>query len=165
MTEREMCVVFANNLNRIMAEKSIKQIDIVKRLHVAKGTVSAWCAGQNIPRTDKLSELLQLLQVELSDLLLEKAPANPYSADFFQTYLSLSPQAQKEVQAFIAFKKAQEPVEAPAQVSYPFSEKKPLSFPGSFDIPIVARGGPAAQISPDAVRILELNAKETDEEP
>ena len=74
MSDKDLCAIFAKNLTNIMTEKSIKQIDIVNRLHVAKGTVSAWCSGQNIPRTDALSELLQFLGVELSDLLLEKTP-------------------------------------------------------------------------------------------
>lgn len=72
MSDNEMCLIFAKNLNRIMNEKSVKQIDIVNRLHVAKGTVSAWCSGQNIPRTDALAGLVELLGVKLSDLMLEK---------------------------------------------------------------------------------------------
>lgn len=156
-----MCVVFAKNLNRMMLEKSIKQIDIVKQLHVAKGTVSAWCAGQNIPRTDKLSELLQLLHAELSDLLLEKPQEDDHRTELLQSFDTLSPEAQKEVLAFIAFKKAQEP--KPVRRSR--SAGKRIPFPQGYDVPIVARGGPVGQISPDAARILEMKAKETDEEP
>ena len=156
-----MCVVFAKNLNRVMLKKSIKQIDIVNQLHVAKGTVSAWCAGQNMPRTDRLSELLQLLQVELSDLLLEKPRRDDLRADLLLSFDALSPEAQKEVLAFIAFKKTQEP--KPARRSR--SAGKRIPFPRKGDIPIVARGGPVGQISQDAARILELKAQETDEEP
>lgn len=157
-----MCVIFAKNLNQVMAERAIKQIDIVKQLHVAKGTVSAWCTGQNIPRTDKLSELLQLLHVELSDLLLEKPQKDDQKAELLLSFDALSPDAQKEVLAFIAFKKAQEP---PKPVCRSRSAGKRIPFPQGYDVPIVARGGPVGQISPDAARILELKAKETDEEP
>lgn len=69
MTEQEMCKIFSDNLNRIMSYNGIRQTDIVNALNVAKGTVSGWCSGQNIPRTDTMSALINYLNVELSDLL------------------------------------------------------------------------------------------------
>lgn len=85
MTDKEMCALFAKNLTNIMRDKSIKQADIVRELHVSKGSVSGWCAGLNIPRTDTLSKLIQMLDVDLSDLLADtthpsaptKAPVSP----------------------------------------------------------------------------------------
>lgn len=72
MTDKEMCTIFAKNLANIMSDKGIKQADIVRELHVGKATVSGWCAGLNIPRTDALSKLTQMLDVNLSDLLTNK---------------------------------------------------------------------------------------------
>jgi len=77
MTDRELCAVFAKNLTDIMHDKGIKQADIVRQLHVAKATVSGWCSGLNIPRTDALSKLLQMLDANPSDLLAKKDLANP----------------------------------------------------------------------------------------
>lgn len=74
MTEQEMCAIFGKNLTNIMNEKGIKQADIVRGLGVAKATVSGWCSGLNIPRTDALSRLIQMLDVNPSDLLEEKKP-------------------------------------------------------------------------------------------
>lgn len=80
MTEQEMCHIFSTNLNSLLERKGLKQADIVRALSVSKGTVSGWCSGTNIPRTDTLSALTAYLNVELSDLLCkpdqkEKAPA------------------------------------------------------------------------------------------
>ena len=80
MTDKEMCAVFSKNLTNIMRDKGIKQADIVRSLHVAKATVSGWCSGLNIPRTDALSKLVHLLDVNPSDLLVIKDPAS-HSAD------------------------------------------------------------------------------------
>lgn len=80
MTDREMCAVFSKNLTNIMRDRKIKQADIVRTLHVAKATVSGWCSGLNIPRTDALGKLVQMLDVNLSDLLTEEKPT-PVSED------------------------------------------------------------------------------------
>ena len=101
MSDKDLCAIFAKNLTNIMTEKSIKQIDIVNRLHVAKGTVSAWCSGQNIPRTDALSELLQFLGVELSDLLLEKTPTPETGGGRLQEFLELFSRLTAKEQALI----------------------------------------------------------------
>jgi transcriptional regulator with XRE-family HTH domain len=69
MNDREMCSVFAKNLNSMMQRYGIKQTDIVSRLGVSKAAVSDWCAGNNIPRTDKLSKLCSLFDCNLSDLM------------------------------------------------------------------------------------------------
>ena len=74
MTDKEMCAIFAKNLTDIMSDRLIRQADIVRELKVAKGTVSGWCSGSNIPRTDTLSRLTQMLGVNPSDLLTEKKP-------------------------------------------------------------------------------------------
>ena len=59
MTDKEMCLIFAKNLTNIMSDKKIKQADIVRGLHISKGTVSGWCAGVNVPRTGMLNRLTQ----------------------------------------------------------------------------------------------------------
>lgn len=81
MSGKEICNIFAKNLNDIMLDKGIKQSDIVRELHVAKATVSGWCSGLNIPRTDALSRLTKMLDVQLSDLLIKKEPVNPQGLD------------------------------------------------------------------------------------
>lgn len=107
MTDKEMCAIFAKNLTDIMSDKSIRQADIVRELNVAKGTVSGWCAGTNIPRTDTLSRLTQLLEVNLSDLLTEKKPTPvsesglPSDDELVKLWLELSPEEAQMVKAFV----------------------------------------------------------------
>ena len=75
MNEKEICEVFAKNLNALMAEHDVKKVDIVSRLNASKGIVSAWCSGDNLPRTKYLAGLCNMFGVELSDLLLDKSGA------------------------------------------------------------------------------------------
>ena len=79
MSEADVSKIFAANLKQIMVSKNIKQTDIVRAFGVAKGTVSGWCSGANIPRTDALSSLSNYLGVQLSDLLSKKSPADAVS--------------------------------------------------------------------------------------
>lgn len=72
MTDEEICKIFANNLNALIKKRGIKQVDIVNRLKVGKGTVSGWCKGANILRGKALSGLTQMLDIEPSALLMEK---------------------------------------------------------------------------------------------
>lgn len=69
MTDKDVCRVFADNLNRIMIERNLKQADIVRALSVGKSTVSGWCKGLNVPRTPALSKLVDYLRVDVSDLM------------------------------------------------------------------------------------------------
>ena len=64
--------IFAKNLNKYMDLLDIKQTDIVRRLKVSKTTVSTWCAGEYVPRVDKLQALADWFRVGMSDLLEDK---------------------------------------------------------------------------------------------
>lgn len=115
--DKEMCNIFAKNLNDIMLDKGIKQADIVRELHVAKATVSGWCAGLNIPRTDALSRLTKMLDVQLSDLLIKKEPDNPLGPDeqlddvafaLYGKVKNLSDAQKRDVLRFVEFIEAKD---------------------------------------------------------
>ena len=74
MTEQELSALFAYNLNRMMAERGLKQADIIKSLGVGKATVSDWCSGTNVPRTPMFSALINTLGAKASDFFREKDP-------------------------------------------------------------------------------------------
>lgn len=95
MNEQEIREVFARNLNALMAEHDIKQIDIVARLNVSKGIVSAWCSGDNLPRTKYLAGLCNMFGVELSDLLFDKSGARSTLSP-----ADLSPEEQRVIMAY-----------------------------------------------------------------
>lgn len=75
MQSNEICSVFSKNLLRLMSENNLKQSDVASILHVSKTQVSDWCAGKNLPRTNYISAMLDLFGCNLSDLLIEEAPA------------------------------------------------------------------------------------------
>lgn len=76
MIEQNLNSVFASNLTELMASKGIKQIDVVNDLGVAKGTVSAWCSGINVPRSNVLNKLAGYLMVTPAYLLTNHAADN-----------------------------------------------------------------------------------------
>ena len=69
--------IFAENLLRLMKEKHCKQIDIARLLDVSKATVSAYCAGKQMPRMDKIEQLARHFGVSRSALI-EDNPGSPY---------------------------------------------------------------------------------------
>lgn len=75
MIENGLSNIFATNLLNVMNAKSIKQIDIVNNIHVAKGTVSGWCAGVGVPRTNVLARLADYLGVTPAYLLMDHTAA------------------------------------------------------------------------------------------
>ncbi len=53
-----------------MNEKS--QADLCRFIKVSSATVSDWCNGVKMPRTDKIQSICNWLSIDLSDLLTEK---------------------------------------------------------------------------------------------
>lgn len=67
--------VFSTNLNRYMAEKGKRPVDICRLLGVSKSTVSSWCHAQKMPRMDKIETLANYFGILKSDLIEEKPTA------------------------------------------------------------------------------------------
>ena len=65
--------IFAENLLRLMKENHCRQIDIARMLDVSKATVSAYCAGKQMPRMDKIEQLARHFGVSRADLIEENA--------------------------------------------------------------------------------------------
>lgn len=61
--------VFAKNLTEYMRRSGETQVDVAKTLKVSKSTVSAYCAGKQIPRMDKIEAIARHYGVSKSDLL------------------------------------------------------------------------------------------------
>ena len=71
--------IFADNLRRLLKVNREKQMDLVRLLDVSRSTVSAYCAGLQMPRMDKLELLSRHFGVPLSALL--EAPGKPAEAE------------------------------------------------------------------------------------
>ena len=61
--------IFAENLLRLMKENHCRQIDIARMLDVSKATVSAYCAGKQMPRMDKIEQLARHFGVSRAALI------------------------------------------------------------------------------------------------
>lgn len=65
--------IFAKRLKFMMNLKGIKQTDIVRDLGLNSSTVSNWCNGIMMPRTDKLKMLADYLGCSVADLVEDKS--------------------------------------------------------------------------------------------
>ena len=63
--------IFGQNLSFLLDRRGKNQIDVVRDLDVATGTVSEWVRGKKYPRVDKMQALSEYLGVRMS-ILIEK---------------------------------------------------------------------------------------------
>lgn len=71
-----MVLVLNENIKTIRSNKGFTQEDLAVRLHVTRQTISKWEKGYSVPDADLLSRMAEILEVNVSDLLGEKAEAN-----------------------------------------------------------------------------------------
>lgn len=69
MSEDAAKKIFARNLNFFMNLNKKKQVDLAKYLKCSTGLVSAWCAGQKMPRPNTIYEICLWFHIEMADLL------------------------------------------------------------------------------------------------
>ena len=61
------------NIRTIRKNKGFTQEELAIRLHVTRQTVSKWEKGKSVPDADLLSDMAEVLDVTVSELLGEKA--------------------------------------------------------------------------------------------
>ncbi len=69
MSEDMAKKIVARNLKYFMNLNQKKQVDLAKYLGCSTGLVSAWCAGQKMPRISTINEICLWFHIEMSDLL------------------------------------------------------------------------------------------------
>lgn len=69
MSEDAAKKIFAKNLKYFMDLNQKKQVDLAKYLGCSTGLVSAWCAGQKMPRVNTINEICLWFHIEMADLL------------------------------------------------------------------------------------------------
>lgn len=99
--------IFAENLMHQLEIHGEKQIALAKLLNVSKSTISAYCAGNQIPRMDKLEMLAKHFGVSLAELLENKpektAQITPLyrktqpASEIEETYFALNASGQAEL--------------------------------------------------------------------
>lgn len=56
-------------LKELLKTKGIKQKWLADKIGVSEVTVSNWCGGKSVPRTEHLKELSKLLNVPMKSIL------------------------------------------------------------------------------------------------
>lgn len=59
---------FSSNLNRIMAEKGVRQIDLHDNTDIPKSTITGYVKGRSLPTPGNLQKIADFLNVKKSDL-------------------------------------------------------------------------------------------------
>lgn len=71
--DENLKLIFAENLKKQLSLHDKKQNDLAKYLGVSTATVSEWCSGKKMPRTDKIQSICNWLFIELDALLKESS--------------------------------------------------------------------------------------------
>lgn len=81
MPEQEYNRVFANNLNKYLAEYDMSQVELASRIGVSAAAVSTWCRGEKSPRMDKVDAMCAIFHCRRSDLMEESGSTTGYYLD------------------------------------------------------------------------------------
>ena len=73
MADKELREIFSTNLKYWLDQRNRTQADLRRFMDVSSATASDWCNGRKIPRTDKIGAICAWLNIELDDLLTQKA--------------------------------------------------------------------------------------------
>lgn len=100
----------AERIFTLLRERKIEQKELARLVGTTDKTVSAWKNGRSQSYTKYLPQIAEVLDTSVEHLLTGegKKPAPASAPDFWVKFNSLSPEGQKEVIAFIEFKRGQE---------------------------------------------------------
>lgn len=77
---------FSENLNYFMELRGKSQADLARALGVATSSVSAWCKGQKVPRSDKVAAICRFLLISMNDLLSERPAEQTFEQLLWDNY-------------------------------------------------------------------------------
>ena len=64
--------IISKNLQHYMEIKDIQQKDLAKKVGVSNSTVSYWIKGTQMPRTNKIHAICEMLHIEREQLLMPR---------------------------------------------------------------------------------------------
>jgi transcriptional regulator with XRE-family HTH domain len=62
-----------NRIAEVLTEKNMKQIELARLLNVGRSRVSMWCSSSSTPNILMLMRISDILNVQLTELLADKA--------------------------------------------------------------------------------------------
>lgn len=69
MSDLGNCLVFADNLERLMKQRCVKSVDVCSSIGISKSTYSNWLNARMYPRIDRIEQLANYFNVSKSDLV------------------------------------------------------------------------------------------------
>ena len=109
---------FVQNIKKLCAVKGVKPTITCRESGAGKDLVNRIESGGSVPSVEKVQMLANYLGVTTSELLGETGPSlqydgyiipnQPGAADLIVKFKQLTPEGQKEVLAYVEFKKVQE---------------------------------------------------------
>jgi transcriptional regulator with XRE-family HTH domain len=91
-------------IRQLRRQRKLTQVELAEKIGVHQSDLSRMEQGEYKVGLDTLLKILQCFDLSIGDFFDETNRAN----NVFEKYRSLSPNAQKEVDSFIEFKRAQE---------------------------------------------------------
>lgn len=85
---------FAKNLQRKMMEYSLNQTELARRMGVTQSTMSDWCHGRVLPRSNRLEQLCKIFHCDPADLLGNVQQAVEYELDRHLSEMLNTPEAK-----------------------------------------------------------------------
>lgn len=106
MTQQE---IFSKNLKTYLHLRNKKQADLCKYLKVSSATVSDWCNEKKMPKMERIGEIADWLNIQITDLFKNDMPdkskitiyADDELKDLISSYNKANPELRKAALAVL----------------------------------------------------------------
>lgn len=69
MSDLGNCLVFAENLRRLMKQRGVRSVDVANAIDISVGTFSNWVNARMYPRIDRIEKLANYFNVSKAELV------------------------------------------------------------------------------------------------
>ena len=104
MTRPAQLELVGRKIRQLRRQRKLTQVELAEKIGIHQSDLSRMEQGEYKVGLDALLKILQCFDLSIGDFFDESAAANTV----LDRYRSLSPSAQREVESFIEFKRAQE---------------------------------------------------------
>lgn len=73
MANRNIDIIFSENIRNLLAEKGVTALEFAKELKISPSTVSMWLTQKSLPRMDLINKVAEYFDVDACDLLLDSS--------------------------------------------------------------------------------------------
>lgn len=73
MANRNIDIIFSENIRNLLAEKGVTALEFANELKISPSTVSMWLNQKSLPRMDLIDKVANYFDVDACDLLLDSS--------------------------------------------------------------------------------------------